>query len=326
MNISRKVKYSILIASGIILLLMLIPASGFLKSLFYPVKPVFPETATVSPAGKVSPGENIRCDFTVTLPWGSSISNLSASGKSLISEPPEVTSSWRWDREKFQVQMIFKIMEPGNFDDGKIRMSVTDFSGKHTEKLEISIPALDVTIPEDAASSDALILAPETENPNKSGSSRTSSAVIWITAAAAVIITAAAIMLFIMMKKKKNTGLSLEARTIAAIEKILDDAGKRLIRNDQAFAMLCDILRNYLEKRFNMPATSCTTDEFIRQLNFSDTILPAQSRIFLTGFMNSADMIKFAGAEADDLMLGKAAGEAIELINVSNIDAEEKKR
>ena len=56
-----------------------------------------------------------------------------------------------------------------------------------------------------------------------------------------------------------------------------------------------DIVRSYIEQRFDVTATRRTTEEFLRDLlEFSDAAL-ARHRALLAEFLHQCDLVKFAG-------------------------------
>ena len=79
-------------------------------------------------------------------------------------------------------------------------------------------------------------------------------------------------------------------------------------------ARLTDLVRGYLEQRFNIPATRRTTPEFLASLDRDDTVLDRDSRIFLREFMESADLVKFARLPAGEGMVENALDRAGALV------------
>ena len=62
----------------------------------------------------------------------------------------------------------------------------------------------------------------------------------------------------------------------------------------QGVAILSDIVRNYLSNRFHWRTSWQTTEEFFMDLKRKPNTLTEQQSEYLTGFMSSADMVKFA--------------------------------
>jgi hypothetical protein len=57
-----------------------------------------------------------------------------------------------------------------------------------------------------------------------------------------------------------------------------------------------DIVRRYIEQRFDVTATHRTTEEFLHDLLESSTPSLARHRALLSEFLNQCDLVKFAGA------------------------------
>lgn len=68
------------------------------------------------------------------------------------------------------------------------------------------------------------------------------------------------------------------------------------------FSELSDILRRYIEARFDINAPDMTTEEFLESLRFSGT-LREEHQARLQNFLTSCDMVKFAkyGASSEEM-------------------------
>ena len=64
------------------------------------------------------------------------------------------------------------------------------------------------------------------------------------------------------------------------------------------YIRLSDIVRHYLEGRFQLRAPEMTTEEFLHSLQYS-TELNAQHKESLKNFLNACDMVKFAKYDPD---------------------------
>jgi hypothetical protein len=61
-------------------------------------------------------------------------------------------------------------------------------------------------------------------------------------------------------------------------------------------ALLSNVLRRYLERRFLIPARRQTTPEFLRVAS-QDTLFTSEQQQFLRDVLERCDLAKFAGAE-----------------------------
>jgi hypothetical protein len=57
-----------------------------------------------------------------------------------------------------------------------------------------------------------------------------------------------------------------------------------------------EVIRNYIEKRFDVVATQRTTEEFLQALLQNSNQALARHRALLAGFLQQCDFVKFAGA------------------------------
>ena len=79
-------------------------------------------------------------------------------------------------------------------------------------------------------------------------------------------------------------------------------------------AQLTDIVRQYLEIRFALPASRLTTEEFLHNLEKADSPLSEKDRKFLKSFLVAADVIKFAGFPAEAEVFRQTLTQAEKLI------------
>ena len=56
-----------------------------------------------------------------------------------------------------------------------------------------------------------------------------------------------------------------------------------------------ELIRDYIEKRFNVIATQRTTEEFLQALLQSSNEALARHRLLLSEFLHQCDFVKFAG-------------------------------
>lgn len=83
------------------------------------------------------------------------------------------------------------------------------------------------------------------------------------------------------------------------------------------FVELSEILRRYIEDRFGLRAPERTTEEFLAELRNSDAgrrALEAAQRDVLRGFLERADLVKFARDEPDLDVCAQAAGAARDFV------------
>ena len=87
-----------------------------------------------------------------------------------------------------------------------------------------------------------------------------------------------------------------------------------LIAQPKAFCILVsDTIRSYLEEQFDFRAPERTTEEFLRELNATDLLLPEQ-KDSLGHFLESCDLVKFAKYEPGEPELRELHGSAFRLV------------
>lgn len=110
---------------------------------------------------------------------------------------------------------------------------------------------------------------------------------------------------------------------ILALEKLEQLKNEKIWVNekDKIFVtQLTNIIREYIEDRFEIPALEQTSTEIIQEMN---VILTKDEMDKLTQTMNISDLIKFAKAKASDTMYIQFIDDAVELVNSTKIQKQE---
>ena len=77
--------------------------------------------------------------------------------------------------------------------------------------------------------------------------------------------------------------------------------------------LVSDIVRFYLEERFDFRAPERTTEEFLRELGETNLLLPEQKES-LGNFLESCDLVKFAKYEPGENELRELHNSAVKLV------------
>jgi Domain of unknown function (DUF4381) len=93
---------------------------------------------------------------------------------------------------------------------------------------------------------------------------------------------------------------AIRRRTLSLSERTLQrlDSTRALMRPDTARAFgiaASELIRDYIEKRFDVVATQRTTEEFLQALVQSSNEALARHRSLLAEFLQRCDFVKFAG-------------------------------
>ena len=121
------------------------------------------------------------------------------------------------------------------------------------------------------------------------------------------------LLLCLMFRKKKMTApppVPAHIKALAALHKLTESDLWEKGLYKEYFSRLSDILRVYIEDRFQLRAPEQTTEEFLAILR-QDPEFTYEQREMLRSFLNECDMIKFAKGETS-LELAQSAIEDIE--------------
>jgi magnesium-transporting ATPase (P-type) len=324
----KKVLFSLLAAAVVIFAVF---SAGVITAYIKPAASEIPETAEVTPAGKITPGAENKYTFEVTLPADITVKSaeLFRNGSALSAASVKF-AGWYFNKMKWRISGSFRIFETGKADGLSVRVAQEKFFGKNPPALQVNIPEKECAVAENITAGEKLHLAPVPEANELDGVEKSFAQPFyknWIFyAVIALIIVLCALAAIFFKRKKSAAALPLDQRTLQEIQQICAMVKAKKMRVESGFAALSDIIRNYLEERSGVPATRRTTVEFLHELAANPDFLSAEERIYLTGFLNNADLIKFAGATARPEMLNNAAAEADKLVRTTTAAALEKEK
>ena len=119
--------------------------------------------------------------------------------------------------------------------------------------------------------------------------------ILWLWVALAVVILAA---IFFALRNKQSTKIKLVSAWDEAAGALKALEQEQNLNDERFFVRLSDILRLYIQKRFKLPATEKTSQEFIVQVR-NENLLKEEHKRSLENFLSTADMVKFAKMAAD---------------------------
>ena len=106
-----------------------------------------------------------------------------------------------------------------------------------------------------------------------------------------------------------------------AFEKIRILLEEKLIENKQIklfYNKISNILRHYIEDRFNLSAPEQTTEEFLRDLE-SSNVLNKEYKLILKEFLSHCDLVKFAKHEPSNEKIQKTFDTCKNFISTTKI-------
>ncbi|MBN2021025.1 MAG: hypothetical protein JW749_12475 [Sedimentisphaerales bacterium] len=124
----------------------------------------------------------------------------------------------------------------------------------------------------------------------------TNTALWWILSVAVIVASAGGVWLYSRRKKAREIVRIFKAPHEIAYERL-----ERLIRRDlikkakvkEFYEAISDILRRYIEDRFELRAPERTTEEFLSEIR-NTSVLSDNDRRALTEFLTHCDLVKFA--------------------------------
>jgi uncharacterized membrane protein len=116
-------------------------------------------------------------------------------------------------------------------------------------------------------------------------------------AAVAAAIAVALCIAYVIWRRRRRR---IQSRTLTLSERTLQrlDDTRPLMRPETArdFGIAAsEVIRDYIEKRFNVAATQRTTEEFLQALLQNSNEALARHRAVLADFLQQCDFVKFAG-------------------------------
>ena len=324
----KKVLFTFIAAAVVIFALF---AAGVIAAYIKAAPAVIPESAEVFPAEKIVPGAENSCTFDVMLPADTIVKSAEIfRNGSLLSAGKAEFAGWYFNKMKWRISGKFRIFEPGKTNGLNVTVRTEKFFGKNPPEFQVKLPEMECAVPENIQSGAKLHLAPvplanELDGIEKSFAEPFYKNRIFYAVLAIIFILCALAVIF-FKRKNNESSLPLDQRTLREIEQICAMVRAKKIRVESGFAALSDVVRSYLEERSGLPATRRTTVEFLHELAADPDFLSAGERIYLTGFLNNADLIKFAGVTSQPGMLDSAAAEAGKLVRSTTAAALEKEK
>ena len=119
----------------------------------------------------------------------------------------------------------------------------------------------------------------------------------WVVPAVVAAAIVVALCTYVVWRRRQR---AIRPRTLTLSERTLErlDSTRALMRPDTARAFgiaASELIRDYIEKRFDEVATQRTTEEFLQAVLQSANEALARHRLPLAEFLQQCDLVKFAG-------------------------------
>ncbi|MCI5779969.1 MAG: hypothetical protein MR051_09195 [Lentisphaeria bacterium] len=286
--------------------------SGVAAALLAPGPVRVPERAEIAAPTPLQPGDTVTAVARVSLPADLRIAAPELTGNGIIPLTVECRcAAWRWNRREWDLVAKFRVLKTGKISGLALKFSVRKpFSARKLPEHAVALPEIAAELDAGLVPGAELLLADAVPRPDAGGFGRRH----WFWLIPVLLLIAAAAVFHFRRRRKKE--LPPWARALAAIARLRREAERREFVPEAGFARLCEIVRDDLELRFQLPAPRRTTQEFMAALR-DEPALPEEERNFLRRFLAAADLIKFAKASADRAAFEEAARRAEELIRAT---------
>lgn len=312
-------KYGFITLGVLLLLAGLVWGSGYLWSYRLAGPVSVPGAATLAPEGEVALGGTVRAEAEFVLPVRASIEKAVAEagkGSVLVGTPQVRRGAWRWSTQVWHVTAEVRPFRPGAVEPGAITVELDDASKAGGAQIDAVVLPGFTAAPVKVEPGTELKLAGAAEL----GGRLDASGWYWLL----LLIPAAAVIWFVWFRRGGAAGeLPPWERALQALHSLRSGLASHEIPLETGFARLTDLVRGYLEQRFEIPASTRTTPEFLADMDRGASPLPKEQRPFLREFMTAADQVKFAKAPPDDRALNDALAKAEQLVESTRIRPED---
>ena len=273
---------------------------------------------TLSPdPSEIKLGDLITAETVIKCPWGHYPDKAEVKvpeGLQIVKEPEIEKLDTQWGKSVWKITACIQPFRTGEIKKSECTVDiVSEKDGKSvTKNYKSEIPGFKV-LAVDTGKKRELDTAGEAHDVSIAENNP------WIIVMIAVLaFIATVISLMIWLKKRREI---LEAAVLppwelalALLDKLREELNNHEIAGPVCISRLTDIVRNYLEERFSIPATSQTTYEFLAELDSGDSPMEMEHKQFLRDFLTAADMVKFAKLPADRSLLENALKKAEQLV------------
>lgn len=304
----KKVIFSVLLAA--IAVAVLVWASGVAAAYFFPLKIVPPEHAELATPPPVRPGDMAETVLYLTLPADISIAHVSLAGDNIAPVKPVVEAvRWAWNSRTWLIRNRFRVLADGKLPGVTLNVSLRRiWSSAPVQTVSVKVPEINAQLDENLTESAELQLAGEILPPEKKFTDSTAVKVLIVLLI--VLVVLAIVSGWLYLRRKRSVPLTpweRALRDIAAIDAMVQQGD---LAPEAGFAGLCDVVRNYLEERWFLPASRLTTAEFLEECFLPGTPLNDAGINYLHRFLNYADQVKFARVRSDKKHFSEAAHHA----------------
>ena len=315
----------------LIIVILIVLSAVFAVSVYWRYKSIEKRNATpeyietvVVPDKKVNLGETVNVTFKIKSPWNkipTEAEVTTGDGSQTIEAPEFFREKNKWGYSYWDIVCSLQPYRVGEIPEGKVVVNFSYGVDGISDQLILKIPSISsLQIPNVKGE---LSVASKIEIEKQKFEKHYLTYIILIIVA--VLLTAFVIYLYFFKRKKdKQIVLTPWALALKNLGELSNNFSVGSMNPIKCISSLTDIVRNYLEDRFEIHAPRQTTEEFLRSMESWNSPLDNQDRNFLRDFMTSADMIKFAKQDAPKEEIESALERATQLVEGTTPGAVEK--
>ncbi|MDD3885784.1 MAG: hypothetical protein PHI35_02815 [Victivallaceae bacterium] len=307
----QQLKTTAWIAAAALAVSVAVVIGGYWRSFYLELTPNLSAVA-LTPADNVPLGGNAVAAIGMTLPLAASVDKIDVEpgdGAVAAGNPEVKFDSYNWSTRKITISQVLRPVKPGVIPPGKVFFTLARGDRRTTVDAEIpgftaeEIP--DLSAGEDLQLADAVALHKQFDR-----------RYLYYTIPAAAL---AALLIWRLLRRRRTAAPAVPPwdRAMAELVELRGEVKEHNITAIGAFSRLSDVVRNYLEERFQLPASRRTTGEFLNSLDSAASPLPRGQRPFLREFLNTADLVKFAKVPPEPASLERAIESAETLVLVT---------
>lgn len=324
----KKILTTLIITLSVLMLIVLVSAGAFLiKWVSCTNTKSVPEvTETVFNNKDILIGDKLNCTFKVKTSWSLMPVSTVISPVEGIQEGDAVKitpDAWQWGTRTWDVTVQIQPFRDGTYPEIPVRILCEGGPDGKTE-VKTVIPKFTAGLPKIADKTGLDIAKPVSEIKEKT---KKKSYWGWYLSGAGVLLLALLAGLFFYFKRrKKAVPIPAWVTALNEISTLRHALHLQEISTENAVIRLTNIVRHFLEEQYSLRAERQTTSEFLETLRRGQELLNVEQRRFLREFLSSADMIKFARLEADQVLFDHAVERAESLIRSAAQESEQKEK
>jgi hypothetical protein len=313
-----KMKKIIKISTSVLAVLLICVTGYFAAGYFASVRAQVdtpPEKVKLSPGTGVPLGGKVTAEIDFPLPLCKNVEQVEVIPPDGTVVSGENVIKWhklRFAHRNWKISVVLSPLKKGKNTPGTLRFNVKR-RGEKPQTFSAEIPAFDI---KPGVPAQKLELAPEAVV-GKEGISPW----YWLL----LLLIPAGIWLAVYLRRpRKPRELTEWEKAFKEFSGLREKIASQRLTSEQAFISLTEFMRRYLERRFGLPVTRSTAQEFVGIMDKYGSTFPAESRPFLREFLNEADLVKFARAVPEKALVERSVSSAGQFVEHTRPESEVK--